>query len=57
MCRPKYVNNNFGVSYVVDSLDSWIEEMCVPFVTLASDLSFAFCMPENWQGQLAIVLT
>jgi len=54
---PKFADDNFGISFVMDHLDDYIRNLCVPFVTLGSDLSFAFCLPEAWQGQTAIVIT
>eukprot|EP00300_Choanocystis_sp_HF-7_P003496 c12676_g1_i1.p1 GENE.c12676_g1_i1~~c12676_g1_i1.p1 ORF type:complete len:2014 (+),score=463.34 c12676_g1_i1:423-6044(+) len=55
---PTFSDNQYGVSYVLSELDPYIADLCVPFVTLGSDLSFAFCVPHHWQGtDAAIVIT
>lgn len=54
---PTFSDNDYGVSYTMTKLDDYVKELCVPFVTLASDLSFSFCMPPNWQGLTAIVIS
>eukprot|EP00299_Pterocystis_sp_00344_P019976 c9858_g1_i3.p1 GENE.c9858_g1_i3~~c9858_g1_i3.p1 ORF type:complete len:807 (-),score=237.11 c9858_g1_i3:32-2452(-) len=55
--EPRFANESYGVSYVSDRLDDYVAELCTPHVTLSSDIAFTFCVPLDWHGLTAIVIT